>query len=147
MTIGEQEEQPQAAAVSVAAGRDGLGQVCFWTHLAVFGFVLTGWLYPFVPALVFYLLFLPAMFLQWRVNRSSCMLNNLESLLRTGRWRNPQNREEGAWLKTLLGDTLGIQLTRRQMDRVIYSVMLLLWLLALGHLLFWYAPGLTLTGA
>ncbi|GEM_PF-727077 len=145
MTIGEQEGQPQAVAVSGPAGRDALGHVCFWTHFAVFGFVLTGWIYPFVPSLVFYLLFLPAMFFQWRLNRSTCVLNNLESLMRTGRWRNPGNREEGAWLKTLVGDTLGIHLTRQQMDRVINSAMLLLWLLALGHLMFWYAPGLALT--
>ena len=103
-------------------------------------FVVLGWLIPWAPALLFYVMFLPAMFLQWRMNQASCVLNNIETFLRTGRWRNPQNREEGAWLRTLVEDTIGFQATVRQMDAFNNTVLFLLWLLGLGHLIFWYMP-------
>ena len=142
--IVTQQEQAQGADAAEAAGRDGLGKFCFWLHVAVMLFVVSGWLVPYVPVLVSYLIFLPVMFLQWRMNKSSCVLNNIESLLRTGHWRNPANREEGAWLRTLLGDVLGIHLTGGQMDIFMNSAIFLLWMLGLGHLIFWYAPGLVL---
>ena len=88
-------------------------------------------------ALIFYLVFLPAMFLQWRMNSSSCVLNNIESLIRTGRWRDPANREEGAWLRTLVNDKTGWNLSARGMDVFMHSVMLLFWLLALARLQGW----------
>ncbi|HXR94365.1 MAG TPA: hypothetical protein VN718_00705, partial [Rhizomicrobium sp.] len=77
-----------------------------------------------------------AMFLHWKLNRDACMLNNLENWLRHRRWRAPEtNREEGAWLRTLLSDATGIAWTKGQMDAVIYGTMSLFWLLALAHFL------------
>jgi hypothetical protein len=114
--------------------RDALGQACFVLHFLPLIYVVTGWLAPWRGALIFYLIFLPAMFLQWRLNKSTCVLNNIESLIRTGRWRNPSNREEGAWLRTLVNDKTGWNLSRPQMDAVINMVMASLWLLALARL-------------
>ena len=55
------------------------------------------------------------MVLHWKLNRDACILNNLENWLRHRRWRAPEtNREEGAWLRTLLADATGISLTRGQ---------------------------------
>ena len=92
--------------------RDALGQFCFLIHFLPLVYVATGWLAPWRGALIVYLVFVPAMFLQWKLNKSSCVLNNIESLIRTGRWRNPDNREEGAWLRTLVNDKTGWNLSR-----------------------------------
>ena len=72
--------------------RDALGQVCFLLHFLPLIYIVTGWLSPWRGALIFYLAFLPAIFLQWKLNNSTCVLNNIESLIRTGRWRSSPRR-------------------------------------------------------
>src|SRR5580698_3589982 len=114
--------------------RDTLGWICFLLHIAVLAYVVLGWAMPVHTWLLVYLIFLPAMILHWRLNRDACILNNLENWLRFRRWRAPEtNREEGAWLRTLLADTTGVALGRGQMDAVIYGAVGLFWLLALAH--------------
>ena len=116
--------------------RDALGQTCFLVHILILVVVALGWLLPARSWLVAYLIFLPAMFLHWKLNRDACILNNLENWLRHRRWRAPEaNREEGAWLRTLLADATGIAWTRKRMDAVIYGAMSLFWLLALVRFL------------
>ena len=114
--------------------RDALGWSCFLIHVAVLAYVALGWIWPDRGWLAFYLIFLPLMILHWKLNRGACILNNLENWLRHRRWRAPQtNREEGAWLRTLLADSTGIALTPARMDGVIYAAMALFWLLGLAH--------------
>lgn len=116
--------------------RDALGQACFFVHIAVLVVVVLGWLLPARPWLIAYMVFLPAMILHWWLNGDACILNNLENWLRHRRWRAPEaNREEGAWLRTLLADVTGIELTKARMDAVIYGTVALFWLLALAHVL------------
>jgi hypothetical protein len=43
------------------------------------------------------------------------------------------NREEGAWLRTLLADATGIALTSARMNAVIYGAIALFWVLAAIH--------------
>lgn len=131
------ENGPSVAQPRSRGRRDGLGQLCFHHHFVVMIYIVTGWLIPWWPALVFYAVFLPAVAIQWWVNQNSCVLNNLESLLRTGRWRDPTNREEGAWLATLAHDVLGIRPTPLQMDIFTYAVLAVLWLAGLSHLRGW----------
>jgi hypothetical protein len=115
--------------------RDALGWACFLIHVAVLALVTLGWLLPDRTWLFGYLIFLPLMVLHWKLNRGACILNNLENWLRRRRWRAPDtNREEGAWLRTLLADATGIALTRGRMDAIIYGAMTLFWLLALARL-------------
>jgi hypothetical protein len=130
----------QGAGVSetpdvVAPRRDALGWVCFIVHIAILTFIVTGW--AIRPLLAAYLVFLPAVALHWRLNRNACVLNNLESMMRTGRWRNPANHEEGAWLKTLIHDVTGLNLTIGQVDAISYAVMAVLWAVALWHWMGW----------
>lgn len=114
--------------------RDALGWICFLIHIAVLACVVLGWAWPGRDWLLFYLIFLPLMFLHWKINRGACVLSNLENWLRHRRWRMPQtNREEGAWLRTLLADTTGIALTQARMDAVIYTAMAVFWLLGAAH--------------
>jgi hypothetical protein len=130
----------QGSEVHTKSGRDALGWVCFILHLALVAFAAFGWLIPWPPLLMFYLIYIPAMALQWRFNAGSCVLNNIETLIRTGRWRNPGNREEGAFIKTLVEDVTGFQPTKRQMNRFIYCLISVFWALGLGHLLWQTQP-------
>jgi hypothetical protein len=115
------------------ARRDALGRLCFLLHFAVMIYIVSGWLIANRGALGFYLVFLPAVVVQWRFNKNSCVLNNLESLLRSGRWRDATNREEGAWLLALIQDTLGLQIRHSLLDAAIYALMAVLWVLAFAH--------------
>lgn len=117
--------------------RDALGQFCYWLHLAIVLFAVVGWLAPWRGLLIFYLCYLPLLPVQWQFNRTSCILNNIETWLRTGRWRNPSNPEEGAFLLRLIESVLGLHPTMRQMDVIIHALLGVFWLLALSHLLWW----------
>ena len=111
--------------------RDALGQFCFWLHVAVMVFIVAGWALPWRGALMAYLIALPLVVAHWRINRDACVLNNIENWLRHGRWRAPErNAEEGAWLRTLVRQRLGIALTPARMNLVIYGAMALFWALA-----------------
>ena len=122
---------------ALAHKRDLLGHVCFTFHFVVMIYIVAGWLVPWRPALVFYLLFIPAIYMQWLVNKDTCILNNVEGLIRTGRWRNKEiNPEEGAWLLTLANNVTGLEITTFQINVLTYSVLALVWLLALARL-FW----------
>jgi len=121
----ETETAPDFGAVH--APRDFLGRVCFWLHFGVMLYVLLGWSAPTRAALVFYELFLPAVAIQWWFNKNSCVLNNLESKIRTGSWRSPANPEEGAWLLTLIRSWLGLPVTPLQMEFVTYGILIALW--------------------
>ena len=133
MAVAPDDETTAAAAAS----RDLLGNVCFYFHFAVMLYIVLGWLLPPRAALVFYLVFLPGVALQWQFNKNACVLNNIESWLRSGSWRDPGNREEGQWLLTLVGDVTGLRFTPAQMDAFTYGVLAVLWGLGLWHLLGW----------
>lgn len=124
----------QGSEVHPKGGRDALGWLCFVLHLVLVIYAALGWAVPWRPLLIFYLFYIPAMFLQWQFNSGSCVLNNTETLIRTGRWRNPANREEGAFLKTLVEDMTGFQPSKRQMNGIIYCLISAFWLLGAGHL-------------
>src|ERR1700733_13094358 len=114
--------------------RDALGQTCFLVHILVLIVIVLGWAWPEPHWLIAYLIFLPAMFLHWKLNRDACILNNLENWLRHRRWRAPEtNREEGAWLRTLLADATGIRLARGGMHAVSYGAISMFWLVALAR--------------
>jgi hypothetical protein len=138
MTLEQSEESELESAIPRAPQkRDALGQFCFVIHFLPLIFVIVGWLAPWRGALLFYLLFLPGMFLQWRLNRDSCIFNNIESLIRTGKWRNRSNREEGAWLRTLVNDKTGWKLSRRQIDTSINAALVTFWSLGFSRLMEW----------
>lgn len=139
MTLAPGENPPElgSAIPEHPQKRDLLGNFCFYFHFVVMLYIVLGWLVPARGALAFYLVFIPGVFLQWQFNKNSCMLNNIESYLRTGQWRDPNNREEGAWLMTLINDLTGWGITAAQMDIFTNSVLLLLWSLGLYHLFWW----------
>ncbi len=139
MSLAPDEPAPPLAttAPSPLEKRDLLGNFCFYLHFAVMIYIVTGWAVPLHGALLFYLVFVPAVAIQWQFNKDSCVLNNIESWLRTRSWRDPDNREEGAWLLTLAQTTLGLPVTPLQINIFTYCVLAALWGAGLSHLLWW----------
>lgn len=140
MSIADDDESPAAASTlpsRAAEERDALGNVCFYLHFAVMIYIVLGWAIPYRPLLLFYIAFLPAVALQWQFNKNSCVLNNFESLVRTGQWRDPHNKEEGAWLLTLARNVTGIAFQPWQIDAFTYLVLVMLWAAGLSHLFWW----------
>ena len=140
MSLADDDEPPAAASAlpsHVAEARDLLGNFCFYLHFAVMIYILIGWGVPLRPALIFYLAFLPAVAIQWQFNKNSCVLNNIESLIRSGQWRDPNNKEEGAWLQTLVHNATGVLLNAWQVNALTYAILSVLWFAGLSHLLWW----------
>jgi hypothetical protein len=102
--------------------------------LALVFFGLLGWLVPSAPWLIAHLAFLPGLALVWVLNRGVCPLNNIESYLTTGRWRNADNAEEGSFIVTIVERYLKLKPTQQTMDRITYGLMALVWALSWLHL-------------
>jgi len=117
---------------------DGLGLTFFLSHLVVGAYICLGWILSSPWTLPFYLLLLPAIMTQWYVNQGSCVMNNIESLLRSGRWRDPSNPEEGGWLLMLCQWLFRARPHPVVLDRVCYAAVLVLWLLAASRFS-WFA--------
>ena len=117
---------------------DGIGLSFFITHLAIGAYVLLGWVVSPAPALTLYLMLLPAMAAQWYVNRGSCVMNNIESWLRSGRWRDPNNPEEAGFLLMLCQWLFRARPHPSVLDRFCYATVLVLWLLAASRFS-WFA--------
>jgi len=113
---------------------DRLGVGFLGFHLLVGSYVMTGWIVSSIAGLAVYLLLLPLMAAQWRFNRGSCVLNNLESRLRFGAWRHPHNKQEGAFLLMLCDWLFRLRPDPVRLDQVSYGVIAILWLVGAGHL-------------
>ena len=118
----------------VRPAHDLVGTVFLIFHLAVSIYILGGWLIPNASALVFYLAFLPIVAMQWQVNRGSCVIDNFETFLRTGRWRASARSSAGRFLSMLLLSAFGIRARPAHLDVVGYGGLAVLWLLAFRHL-------------
>src|SRR5215510_11517295 len=104
--------------VRVGPRLDALGFSLFVFHIFVAFYVLLGWFVSSSPALVFYLLLLPLIATQWWLNRGCCMINNFESWLRSGCWRDPNNKEEGAFLLMLSEWLFRVRPNPQDLDRL-----------------------------
>lgn len=113
---------------------DLVGLAFFLLHVIVGSYILFGWTISSLPVLALYLLVLPAVLMQWYFNRSSCVLNNVESWFRYGRWRARLNPEEGRFLFMLCRWLFGIRPQRVVLNRLSYVTVFFLWLLGALHL-------------
>ena len=113
---------------------------CHALHMALVIFVLVGWLIPVTTLLQLHIAFVPLLVVTWALNGNSCPLNNMETLLTKGVWRDDTNREEGSFLVVVVEKYLGLHPTQRQMDLVTYALMAVAWALSLAHLSFRESP-------
>ena len=113
---------------------DALRLSLFLVHAAVIGYVVSGWLSPTRTGLLVYLVLLPLILLQWLVNRGASVVSNLESLIRTHHWRAPEHGIEANVFRSILS-SIGIRASNAQVNTVLVSTMLLLWMSALARLM------------
>jgi hypothetical protein len=107
---------------------------CHYLHMGIMLFILLGWMFPVDSLLMVHLALVPSLLVIWYVNGCSCPLNNIESYLLKGMWRDPDNREEGSFLVVVVERYLGIQPAQRQMDLLTYLIMALAWVFSALHL-------------
>lgn len=104
------------------------------SHWGIVLYSMLGWLADTRLFLILYLIWLPALNVQWFFNQNSCIINNLESWLRGGRWRDQRNEEEGAFIHTAVKRYLKIDIGPRAFDILIRVIMVILWFVALSKL-------------
>jgi hypothetical protein len=107
---------------------------CHGLHMALVFYALLGWLVPSKAWLIAHIIFIPSLVVVWLSNKGVCPLNNIESWLTTGRWRNPDNGEEGSFIRTIVERYLKLNPTQALMDRITYGLMAFVWMLSWVHL-------------
>lgn len=106
-------------------------------HYGVLAYGLIGWAIPIAEALIFYLIFLPLLVVQWWFNRDSCILDNVETWLTTGIWRAPQhNPGEGNFVRNLIERVFRVRLSDAANNGLVYGLMALFFAFAAAHLAF-----------
>ena len=70
-------------------------------HLLVLVFMLIGWAFPWKAAWIAHAVTIPAMMLQWRFNKGTCLLTNLENFIKGNLVE--RNAQQGQFIKGLLG--------------------------------------------
>lgn len=99
-------------------------------HWVLVGFALVGWLATSAPWLLAYLIYVPLMVIHWSFNENSCIVNNFETWLMTGKWRNQHNPEEGAFVRTALIRVIGWAPPEKAFDIFIRLLMIATWSVA-----------------
>ena len=113
---------------------DGVRALLFAAHMGVIVYVCLGWMIPSRGALFFYALLLPAMALQWLLNGGASIVNNLENLIRFGRWSDTRNSLEGTFFKTLL-HAAGVHASQAQITTALCFIMLIFWIAAVCNMI------------
>lgn len=96
-------------------------------HWAIVIYILTGWMVASAQWLGVYLVLVPIIVIHWRLNDNSCIINNIETLLITGKWRNESNPEEGGFVHTSFLKVFGWAPPARVFDQLIYVLMSVFW--------------------
>jgi hypothetical protein len=103
-------------------------------HYAILAWGLGGWMIPADAWLIAYMIAMPLLALQWRLNRGVCVLNNLESWLATGRWRDEGDPNQGGFFAGLIECTTGARPTAAAVNQLSYGLLTLFWTFAAIHL-------------
>ena len=87
----------------------------------------TGWLASTRASLLFYLLLLPMIVMQWLLNAGASIINNAETLIRTGHWHDSRNIFEGHFFQNILRAS-GIKVSTTLINFVVCATLLLFWI-------------------
>ena len=106
-------------------------------HWILVLYCLIGWVWPAGEGWrLVYAIYIPLIVLQWLLNNGVCVLNNIESWLTTGQWRNPgANPEEGAFVLTNFNRLTGFDVSGRTYHIFLYTLLAMFWLINLYWLL------------
>ena len=99
-------------------------------HLGVIAYVCFGWQMESRIGLFLYVQSLPLIMMQWLFNRGTSFVANLESLIRTGRWRDRGNPFEGRLFQQLFR-YVGLDFTRAQISTLLVTAMAMFWMVAM----------------
>jgi hypothetical protein len=121
---------PEGEKTARAISFDSLRVVLLILHLAILSYVALGWLIPSRVALFVYTLLLPLIVIQWLLNGGASIVNNIENLVRVGRWNDSRNPFEGSFFKTLL-QAVGVPASQAQITTVLCFLMLIFWVSAI----------------
>jgi hypothetical protein len=114
------------SAPPVPFGWDLLRVTTFTLHLLIVTYVSTGWMSSTRIGLFFYLLLLPVIVMQWLLNAGGSILNNAETLIRTGRWHDARNTFEGHFFQNMLR-AVDIRVSTALINVVVCMTMLFFW--------------------
>jgi hypothetical protein len=128
-----------SAILSWRGAAQGLASLVALLHVLILIWGVTGWLIPSRGWLIAYMIATPLIAAQWLLNRNTCLLNNLESWLKTGRWRDAADPGQGGFIAQIVRVLTGVVLTPAQVNALSYGLLALFWLLAYGHWR-WLAP-------
>ena len=95
-----------------------------WVHILCIVYLLFGFLSP-LPLLIFHLLAIPAVIMQWRMNNNQCVLTQLQKKVEALD-KNASKELEGNFTKELFLKW-GIILTDKQLLFVIYGLLISSW--------------------
>jgi hypothetical protein len=123
-----------AVRSSETVSADWLSVAMFLVHAAIVGYVVAGWTAETREALLVYLILLPFIVLQWLLNGGSSIVSNIESLKRTGHWRDPEHGLEGVFFQSVL-KSVGINASKAQINTIVVATMFLFWVVAFFRLM------------
>jgi hypothetical protein len=103
-------------------------------HYAILAWGIAGWAVPSAPWLIAYLAAMPVIALQWLLNKNTCVLNNIETWLSTGRWRDPADAQQGGFIAGLIESASGWRPSPRAADLMSYGLLGLFWIFGAVHL-------------
>lgn len=111
-----------------------LGLIAIY-HWALIPYTMLAWIWPQPVWLIVHLILIPALMIQWHLNRGVCILNNLESWLRTGRWHDHRDALQGRWIAGMIERHTGITLSERSANWLVYGAASVSWGISLVRLI------------
>lgn len=102
-------------------------------HYAILAWGVVGWAIPSNGWLLAYLVAMPLIAVQWLVNRNTCVLNNLESWIATGRWRDATDAGQGGFIAGVFQRVTGWRPSSRATDAISYGLLAVFWVLGAIH--------------
>ena len=102
-------------------------------HYAVLLWGVVGWAIPSPAWLLAYLIAMPLIAVQWLLNGNTCILNNVESWIAAGRWRDETDADQGGFIAGVLYGLTGWRPSPRMNDAISYGLLAVFWILAAIH--------------
>ena len=118
---------PLPPAMQGTFGWDLLRVTTFTVHMLIVAYVSTGWLASTRIGLLFYLLLLPTIVMQWLLNAGASILDNAETLIRTGHWHDSRNIFEGHFFQNIFRAT-GIRVSPALINLTVCVTLLTFWI-------------------
>ncbi|MGK7872325.1 MAG: DUF2784 family protein [Xenococcaceae cyanobacterium] len=100
-------------------------------HMAILLFVVFGWIFPRV-LLPIHLVFIPLMIVQWQFNQGTCILTNIENILRGG--VKDKQQQQGQFIKAILGKCFQPLPSDRNIKQGVYGVVWTSWVISATRL-------------